>query len=166
MYHWKGVWINNFIRGAQLLWKLLRVRDVVYRNQYIFGLPVEICGSRRRIQGSSRPPLIKALYCKMSKVKSNRKVNNSHSYFPLEIWVNLTFSSCRLKKVTLVLKWNIWLDSYHCSGETLFWLLFYLYFFQVKPQFQMMVPPLWNCWTSFTLLQRPWWTSPNLRMLR
>ena len=46
-----GLEIKTFFQGAQFYRQMLP-EGVVYRNQYIFGLPAEIWGSRRRNQGS------------------------------------------------------------------------------------------------------------------
>ena len=69
---WNIVWVyvsqvsklSVFFQGAQLHLQKLH-KGVAYRNQYIFGLPAEIWGSPRRIQGSPglpAPPNFRSLY--------------------------------------------------------------------------------------------------------
>ena len=47
-------WDQVFLREPNQLHLQKPLKGVVYRNQYIFGLPAEIWGSRRRIQGHPR----------------------------------------------------------------------------------------------------------------
>ena len=55
----KGSKLSFFFRESNFIFKsYLKVLCILYRNQYNFRLPAEIWGSPRRIQGSSRHPLI------------------------------------------------------------------------------------------------------------
>ena len=56
-------WLKNkdFIKRAQL--HLLKLLRDTYRNQYMFGLPAEIWGSCRRIQGSRHPLILSPAMC-------------------------------------------------------------------------------------------------------
>ena len=48
-----GLEIKIFLQGALLHIHKLEHKGVVYMKQYIFGLPAEILGSHRRVQGSA-----------------------------------------------------------------------------------------------------------------